>query len=192
MTFPRIIAITGMKRAGKDTVAEILQKCYGYTNIKVASTLKDVVKIMFNMNNEQVEGDLKEVVDGRWGITPRQAMQFIGTEMVQYKMQELLPDIGRNFWMKQLCSTLQSNLTTCYAISDVRFVHEVEALRREFGHDLFVLKVVRSGLDSTDTHPSEKEWILIPHNAIITNDGTLEDLTKKVRCIHTHHTQLIL
>lgn len=170
-----------MKRAGKDAIADILCKSYNYKNIKIAGTLKEVVKIMFNMNNDQVEGDLKEVVDMRWGITPRQAMQFIGTEMVQFKMQELIPNIGRNFWIKQLCSTLHANPTTCYAISDVRFVHEVDALRREFGKELFVLKVVRPGLDSTDTHPSEREWMLIPSDATITNDGTLLQLGHSLR-----------
>lgn len=185
----RIIAITGMKRAGKDTIAEYLSSAFGYENVKVAGTLKEIIKLMFNMTHSQVEGDQKEHIDARWGITPRQAMQFIGTEMMQFELQRLLPDIGRNFWIKQLCTQLSannvSNSDTHYAISDVRFVHEVDELRRNFGDNLFVLKVVRPTPSAMqqDEHSSEKEWMQIDADATIVNDTSLFNLYERISTI---------
>lgn len=170
-----------MKRAGKDAIADYIVKAHNYHNIKVASTLKDVIKIMFNMSHDQVEGDTKEVVDSRWGITPRQAMQFVGTEVMQYKIQELMPTVGRYFWIKQLCEKIkESPPTTKFAVSDIRFVHEVEELRRQFGQEVFVLKVMRPCTDEEDMHASEQEWMHIPCDITISNNGNLIDLYNHV------------
>lgn len=185
----RIIAIAGMKRAGKDTIADYLQQHHGYQNKKVAHTLKEVVKLAFTMNDEQVEGDLKDVVDKRWGITPRLAMQFIGTEVMQYKIQEILPDIGRLFWIKQLCEHInQLDKSVRVSISDVRFVHEVEELRRQFGNQLYVIKVTRpmQSHNIIDEHPSEIEWKQIHEDCLIENEGDLADLHKKVALAIAH------
>lgn len=53
-----LIGMTGLKRSGKDTVANYLVKKYGYTRKAYGDKLKEVVHIMFNMHN--VTDDNKE------------------------------------------------------------------------------------------------------------------------------------
>jgi hypothetical protein len=100
-----IIAICGAKRSGKDVLSKYLVHKYKYRKLYFAEPLKKAVKELFNFSDIQVgidEGENagceKDTVDDRWGVSPRQALQFFGTEVLQYKIQELLPTINRYFF----------------------------------------------------------------------------------------------
>lgn len=173
MNIPRLIAICGYKRCGKDTLSDYICEKYGHTNVKIAGKLKEIVKIVFGFSAEQVESDLKEEIDDRWGITPRQAMQFIGTEMFQYKLQELLPDIQRKLWIKSITSTVNND--SKIVISDLRFIHEFTELKKK---GFIVIKVERDDHAIMDTHPSETEFISIPADITIKNNSSLEAFFK--------------
>ncbi len=175
---PRIIAICGHKRSGKDTIANYLSK-YGYKNIKIADQLKTVVKQLFNFTDNQLELDEKEDIDKRWGVSPRQTMQFFGTEIMQYEIQKLLPNIGRKFWVKSFIEKyLSQNNTDKFVISDMRFLHEYEELKK---YDLFVIMIQRDTIDkSNEHHASEIEYLKIPANIIIKNNSTIEELLIKI------------
>ena len=179
----RVIAITGLRRSGKDEIAKVLGEKWGFDNVKVAGPLKQVIMSLFNMTEDHVEGHMKDVIDERWGITPRLAMQFIGTEVMQYKIQEIMPHIGRNFWMKKLCDLIKANPNKLFAISDVRFLHEVSELKKAFPNQVCVVKVIRPSLfagEECDTHSSELEWQHIQEDILITNDGDLDSLRAKI------------
>jgi hypothetical protein len=100
---PKIIAICGAKRSGKDLLADHLVNNYNYNRVSFATPLKLAVKALFNFDDEQVGigkdngNNKKDIIDANWGITPRAALQFIGTEIMQDKIQELLPNIKKNF-----------------------------------------------------------------------------------------------
>jgi hypothetical protein len=172
-----IIAICGAKRTGKDTIADHLVTKHGYTKVKLADPLKVLVGYLFSFAPNQVgESDDKDVIDPRWNITPRQALQFFGTEVMQYKIQELLPHIGRKFWINMLISKLDPNKK--YVISDMRFVHEYEELKKL---NAFIIKIERpSKSDTTDTHCSEEDYKNIPHDVHIQNDSNIENLLIKL------------
>lgn len=181
---PQIIAICGYKRSGKDTIANYLCK-YGYKNIKIADQLKTVIKQLFNFTDDQLELDEKENIDKRWKISPRQAMQFFGTEIMQYEIQKLLPDIGRTFWIrsfieKYLVNT-DANNNEKYVISDMRFLHEYEELKK---YNIFVIMVNRNTIDTinmiNEHHSSEKEYLQIPADIILNNNSTIKDLLIKI------------
>ena len=111
---PKIIAICGAKRSGKDVLAEHLVNKYNYERVAFANPLKVAVKNLFNFDDDQVgigkdEGtDRKDIVDERWGITPRAALQFFGTEIMQEKIQELLPNMKRNFFANTLKNYIEN------------------------------------------------------------------------------------
>lgn len=175
MGLPKLIAICGAKRSGKDTIAAHLVSKYGYTRIALADPIKQVVGHMFGFTSMQMETDDKESIDPRWNISPRQALQFFGTEVMQYKIQELLPNIGRMFWTKSLIASM--NPEKIYVVSDVRFHHECDALK-EIG--AFVIKVERSSTNNKDTHSSEQEHKDIKADIVISNDSTIEELLFKL------------
>jgi len=175
----QIIAFIGKKRSGKDIATNYLCNMYDFVPMKVAQGLKDGVKVMFGLTDDQIEGSVKEVNDARYGVTPRQIMQFVGTEMMQYKLQELIPGIGRSFWIRKLCETIkQKHPNKNIAISDVRFCHEVDELRKEFGTNVLIVRICRPCIPDNDLHISEQEYKNIIPDFTIINDSSIE---------HFHH-----
>jgi dephospho-CoA kinase len=164
----KVIALCGYKQSGKDTIARHLETKNGFVHAKISHALKDMCVHLFGLSEEQIEGDKKEDVDQRWGVTPRRLMQFVGTEMMQYKIQELLPNVKRDFWIAKMCKDMPRNHNI--VISDMRFLHECEYLRREFGEDLIVIKINKQ-CDQTDVHCSEEEWKSIKADVTFNNNA---------------------
>ena len=207
---PRIIAICGAKRSGKDVLAEHLVRKYNYERIAFAEPLKHAIKTLFNFDDEQVGiGEdtgtgKKDALDERWGITPRAALQFFGTEVMQEKIQELLPDIKRNFFANTLKNYIKTRMGANegqrFVISDLRFLHEYEVLfsipniRKD---DIAIIRVIRPDAGflgiSNDavaaardavaaasiSHKSEQEYINIPYDIILFNNGTIDAYIEK-------------
>lgn len=178
---PRVIALCGARRTGKDTVANYIVSQHGYEHIKITSPLKAICKTLFHFSDDQLETDLKELVDERWGVSPRQVMQFIGTEIFQFKIQELLPKVERKFWINSLVTHIQSNPSKKYVISDLRFIHEFEEIKQSID-DVFTIKLVSNRVEtnSTDMHSSECEYRSIQEDSLLINNDSKEKLYKKL------------
>lgn len=195
---PKIIAICGAKRSGKDVLAEHLVNKYNYERVAFANPLKVAVKNLFNFDDDQVgigkdEGtDRKDIVDERWGITPRAALQFFGTEIMQEKIQELLPDIKRNFFANTLKNYIENAENAGnyendkrYVISDLRFIHEHEMLLNMPNvsiNDIMIIRVIRPSENRTkeqEPHISELEYVNIPYDIIMINNGTIDDYIRR-------------
>ena len=196
---PKIIAICSAKRCGKDVLAEHLVNKYNYERVAFADPLKFAVKSLFDFDDDQVGigkdngTGRKDIVDEKWGITPRAALQFFGTEMMQEKIQELLPDVKRSFFANSLKNYITARMNTSegqtFVISDLRFMHEyvmlfsIPKIRRE---DIVIIRVIRPNpsnttlnLEEPKIHISEIEYMKIPYDVIITNDGTIESYINK-------------
>ena len=193
-----IIAICGAKRSGKDVLAKHLVATRGFKKLSFAEPLKKVVKELFNFNDIQVGideenavGDEKEIIDERWGISPRKALQFFGTEIMQHAIDELIPNTNKGFLADILLSRISGNSCDSYVISDMRFLHEYNKLKsmtkvRKAG-SLIVVKISRPAVNISevaggtggvrDAHISENEYIDIPYDVEIINDGAISDLT---------------
>ena len=171
MNVPKLIAVCGYKRCGKDTLCNYISSKYGHRHVKIAGRLKDITKILFGFSHEQLETDMKDVIDPTWGVTPRRVMQFIGTEMFQFKLQECIPNIERNFWIRALLSDIAS-LHSQVVISDLRFVHEYKALK-EKGYTIIKIE---GKCNSGDPHSSELEYQQIPPDLVIHNNETMQHM----------------
>jgi hypothetical protein len=185
-----IIAICGAKRSGKDVLAKCLINKYNYEKLSFAEPLKKAVKELFNFNDIQVgideengNGDEKDIIDDRWGITPRKALQYFGTEIMQYKMNELIPNINREFFANILLSKIVEN--KIYVISDMRFLHEYEKIK---GLNILIIKVIRPSLiKKRDEHISENEYEQIPCNIEVLNEGSIEDFINNFESLNKKH-----
>ena len=62
-------------------------------------------------------------------------------------------------------------------IPDVRFQNEANWIYGNGGH---VIHIVRSGIDNVEAHISEAGIGMAPHDVVIINDGTIEELYVKV------------
>jgi dephospho-CoA kinase len=186
-----IIAICGAKRSGKDVLAKYLINKYKYEKLSFAEPLKKAVKELFNFNDIQVGidedngiGNEKDIIDERWGITPRKALQFFGTEIMQYKMNELIPNTNRSFFADILVSRIIPNKK--YVISDLRFLHEYEKIKEL---NIIIIKVIRPSIINQcmyDDHISENEYEKIPCIDII-NKGSIEDYIENFELLNKYY-----
>ena len=144
-----IIGFMGLAGAGKTTAAQALWRACA-TSCSVmsfATPLKEAVKQLCLFSDEQVHGDLdaKSLVDPRWGFSPRQAMQMIGTDCVR----EML---CKDFWVRRMRLAIEESLARIIIIDDVRFGDEADLIKGLGGH---VVMIKRPGGPTLPWHASE-------------------------------------
>jgi hypothetical protein len=122
------------------------------------------------------------MVDPFWGISPRQALQFMGTDV----MREAYPraydlfakTIGSDFWLKKAEQFITNNPGESIVIPDTRFQNEVDFVHKLGGK---VYKVVRfESIPKKIEHPSEDIDALKGVDGIILNNSSIVELSKLV------------
>ena len=174
-----ILGITGQKFHGKNTVAALVAKSIGVRvrEVAFAAPIKEFARDYCGLSAAQTDGDLKEVVDERWGLTPRQIMQRYGTEVGR----QIHPDIWIRACLGRIANANEPD--TLWIVTDLRFHNEAAALRAA-GAKLW--RVERRRVDrpelaaSGDLHASELEIASIEVDRVIRNTGTLADLEQAV------------
>ena len=159
-----MIGLIGKKGSGKDTVADYLVHRHGYKKHAFATPLKNVCRELFLLEESQMHDvDQKEKVDVRWGMSPRQMMQTVGTDMVRRHL-------GVDFWLRHMDMTTANE--SRIVLSDVRFPNEAEWVRSQGGK---LIRIVRAGEDEdvVDKHASEQEQDKIVVDEEIVNDHGL-------------------
>jgi hypothetical protein len=163
-----VIGLSGAAGSGKSTVSAFLI-AHGYTLVKFAGPLKDMCRAI-GMTDDHIEGHLKELPsDMLQGKTPRQFMQWLGTEFGRNL-------IGPTFWIDLWRARVIAVLSAGGGVvtDDCRFQNEAEAVW-EFGGSIFRL-VGRGGI--AGTHASEAVNFLADKE--VHNTGTIADLHKKI------------
>src|SRR5437763_1841975 len=141
-----LIGILGKRGHGKDTIGDYLQKNHEFKKDSFAFPLKESVRILFGLNDEQLYGSLKEVVDPYWNVTPREIMQKYGTEIVRNHFGIIIKDIGNNFWVRSLVRRYNDvKNTTNVVVCDVRFKNEVDEIHKQGG---IIIKIDRPPITS--------------------------------------------
>jgi len=169
----RIIGFGHQRYRGKDTAAAYLADQYGYAHDAFAHSLKEGLgRGIFGLTDDQLYGDLKEVTDAFWGLTPRDILQRGGTEAMRRTF-------GEDIWVKTLLRRAHHrNVST--VIADVRFVSEAEAIKTDGGLVVRIDRDIAYDPD-IDTHQSEVDLLAYKGwNCIINNNGTLEELYHKL------------
>lgn len=191
-----IIGLTGNKGSGKDTLALHLIESYGYENLSLAKPLKDAIGLLFNLSQEQIhDAKQKEIVDERYNLTPRRLFQIFGTEVFRESLYDYLPELKDKipkgeFWLYNIHQRINNLINigkTRIVITDIRFLNEVEYLKKYFNFKL--IRIKRNNIDSSDNneklhknHKSEGEFdeIINKFNSlIIENNGSIDDLYNK-------------
>ena len=200
-----LIVVIGKKGSGKDTFSDYIIEKHGFIKYSFADPLKKGLQHFFNLTDEQLyDPKIKEMVDPRWGVSPRQLFQVIGTDVFQYSLKKFLPNINstdnndtRTHWVthwvilfKQWYEKLlnenenknqNENQNPNVIIADGRFIHEINEIRKMGGK---IIKVIRPIFDNNkDMHKSEMEMDEIPTeyiDQIIYNQGSLEDFYHQI------------
>ena len=180
-----IIGLIGKKRAGKDTAGEYLNESRKFIRYAFASPIKRIGEIVFGWDDEEVEKD-KEGVDPTTGVPYREFYQWIGTEVFQFAVTARWPEfqkkIGRGVWVHKFLKVAKKSCN--YVITDMRFPHEDHIIREHClmnNIPYMTIKIERSSFDKNiDSHASETEMDKILPTAVVYNDGTKQDLYKRV------------
>ena len=188
-----IIGLCGEQGSGKDTVANILITEYGFVKLTFASTLKDVVAILFSWPRDLLEGLTeesrlwRETVDDFWSaklsipsFTPRKALQMIGTDLFRIHFNN---DIWINIIENKIGAMLKNNPNTNIVISDCRFTNEF-SLIKQFS-DSYIIMILREKNNSINKlyHSSETEWVNYNFDAILQNDNSIDDLKSNLKSL---------
>jgi hypothetical protein len=204
-----IIGICGFIGSGKDTIADYLVNLHHFRRESFANTLKDAVAAVFGWDRTMLEGRTKqarewrEQVDSWWAqrlgiphLTPRWILQNWGTEVCRKNFHD-------DIWIASLENKLRTS-TDNIVISDCRFPNEIAAIKAAGG---IVVRVIRgpepewydaavslnrgpngnsswalSGrkLEQLGVHASETSWVGTKFDAVLDNNGTLDDLYQQV------------
>lgn len=148
------IGLIGLAGSGKDTAAEALIKL-GYYRMAFADELKELA-FEFGWNGEKDENG-------------RRLLQELGMIGRRY---------SPNVWIKHVAWRVVPKGPPV-AFTDVRFQNEADYVRSIGG---IIVRIVRPGIISGN-HESELKQCEVAVDIEIVNDGTIEDLHKKIRAI---------
>lgn len=205
-----VVALVGFKGSGKDTVGNMLVG-FDHHRFSFADALKDVLAAIFGWDRAMLEGDTaasrawREQVDPWWAerlgiphFTPRWAMQNVGTNILR---RHLHPDLWLLGVERKIAALPPGSGVV---LIDARFPNEIGLGRRLGGKVIRVkrgpepewFEVARAANEGDEearwlmtehykVHESEWAWIGEPVDAVVENDGTLEDLRVQVltRCL---------
>ena len=179
-----LIGVAGQKYNGKDTIADYLVSEYGFIKLSFADALKEMCKVLFNFNDEQLYGSEKESIDDFWGIKPRDAFTYFGTDIMRKQLNNLIPNINENFWIKclekKMVNLKKNNENIKIVIADVRFENEVNFIKSYNG---LIIRVIRPDKILYDCHESEKNILDLSVDYEIMNNSTLNHLYQQVNKI---------
>jgi energy-coupling factor transporter ATP-binding protein EcfA2 len=166
-----IIALTGKKGSGKNTVAEVFKSLYPEKNFQLlsfAEPLKEAYEILYA---EKVIDDLawKEGFHPRYKIKRRKLMQDLGKFL-----RETTDGMG---FVDRLFEKIKSGNN--YIITDLRFKNEHEFLKNTF-FTTFIRVVRKTGLNDADISETDLDDVVM---TTIHNDSTIYDLRSKVGVI---------
>lgn len=197
----RLVGFCGLAGAGKDTCGEFLVQ-HGFKRVSFATSLKDIVSILFGWNRAMLEGlteedrQEREVVDTFWSnvfgrpVTPRTMLQQIGTDVIRNHLHQ-------DMWVQLVKKNiLDKRYGEDIVITDVRFENEIKMIEALGGK---VVRVVRgptpqwerdllNGKDLQDIEnlPHESEYAWIKHvTSTIDNNSSKKELHEKLKVFLT-------
>lgn len=173
----RIVGLTGYAESGKDTAGSVLVQRHGFVRDFFAKVLKDFAYDVdpfvqladgrFVRYAELVDQVGVDVAKGNPDV--RRYLQRLGTEGGR---KHIHPDV----WVRPVMERALAS-SSPVVITDVRFPNEVDAVRSNGG---VVIRVNRPGCEPVNTHASDAGIGDLEVDIDIDNDGTVEDLHRKV------------
>ncbi len=175
-----LFGLVGAKGSGKDETANYLKKYHGFQQYAFATPLKNICKELFDLNDEQLHGSLKEVLDPRWNTTPRVLFQKIGTEIFRRHLKNEIPELScDNIWIKSFEIWFDKHKDQNCVISDCRFIDEIQSVKDRGGKII----IIRRNLVETDGHVSEQIHKEYNADYIIHNNSSIEELHQQLEKI---------
>lgn len=175
----RVIALSGWKGSGKDTVADYLVKEYGYIKVSFAAVLKDMVARTYELPRNWLDDrDRKELP-----LTPEllggRSFPVIASDPFSEKIHEMLQSelssgywtpralcilegsvkraVNSNYWVSRVVDRIHKFPDHKFVISDMRYCSEADQLLLQIPREQLLLWRINR-FESIDTlDPSERD-----------------------------------
>lgn len=188
-----VVGLTGHKRSGKNSVANILVKDFGFKELSFAAALKDILtetnpilgvdrngRIVRLSHLIIVGWDEDRIKASTFGKEYRRLLEKLGTEGVR--------KYDDDFWINTVTSEIQAELGTDarFVITDCRFPNEPAALRtfQDLDDHVEIWQVDRPGTEPTgELHSSEKHVGNMGEDLMVLNHFDLAHLSEEVATI---------
>ena len=160
---------------------------------KYAGKLKQIASLLTGVPAEKFEDqEFKQKHMGlQWKMTYREFLQKLGTEAMR-------DGLHTNVWVNALFADYKAKWVPTgdsvaeedvslekeypnWIITDMRFPNELEAVEEREGITIRVTRPVKKSKNTPRLHPSETALDKAEFDYEIINDGSIEDLIKKVR-----------
>jgi hypothetical protein len=209
-----IIGVCGFIGSGKDTIADYLTNFHEFRRESFASSLKDAVAAVFGWDRILLEGRTKQAREWReqrdewWStrlgmeITPRWVLQYWGTEVCRRGFHD-------DIWIASVENKLR-NSQDDIVISDCRFPNEIKSIKNAGGIVVWVKRGelpnwyntalgANAGilpdqelLKQIGIHSSETAWVGTDFDAVLENNGSIDDLYNQVKnLVSDHHVSMV-
>jgi hypothetical protein len=175
-SFPKIIGLCGAAYSGKDTAALAISELDPELSeiFAFAGPLKDACKSLFNFTHEQLyDQDLKEKVDDRFHKSPRQILQWLGTDILRNQ-------INQDFFIMNMKQRIENSKANCIIISDVRFDNEAKFIK-SLGGKIIKINRINGKTSEYSEHVTENGISSNLIDIIFYNDETLENFQKTIK-----------
>lgn len=176
-----LIGLSGKKGSGKSASAEYLVKQHGFVEVSFADALKKIC-LAIGAPRWSVYGSQrdKSTVIRHLGVSGRELMQVVGTELFRMTLPKLLPNFKPkdDLWVTIAEHKIQqlfgSRGASRVVVSDVRFDNEAEMVARNGGTVILIQRGANERRTVVDNHPSEQG--ISHYDILLENSSDLEDL----------------
>jgi len=172
-----LICLTGLPQVGKDTFADFICNKYGLDRYAFADPIKKCLCAIFDWPMSIFDSETKEKEDPFWHISPREAMEYIGTKIMKQEICKEFPAfdsfIKDQIWVKRFEKFYKSS-TKDIVITDLRYKPEFDFLSNI--EEKVIIRINRESVDSTRWY----DILNYSFNYSISNNSTLADYHKKV------------
>ncbi len=178
-----LIGLAGYAGVGKNTVADLLVKEYGFQKVAFADPIGEAVRML----NPYIPDDSSEPTGERRFIRLNQLVKKIGWRQAE-KHPEVLrltqimgTQIGRNLIGQDTWVNLAARkFGPRTVVTDTRFPNEARLIKSKGG---ILIRVHRQGIGPINQHISDRASETWNYDYHIHNDGSLDELAQKIRDI---------
>ena len=170
-----IIGLCGPAGVGKTAIATELLRTHAWVRREsFANNVRSAANIIFGLTErEMTDAVLKEEVLDEWGLTPRQMLQRLGTEVAR--------EVHHDVWVRGLARRLEIQLAVnplqTFIIDDVRFRNEVDWIHSQGG---VLLEIRRKGVEYANDHASSQSLEHLVDATVVNVTGLLDNVADEV------------